>query len=150
MKAVPVPTVLLVEDSPLHQTLLANAFRKVGYSCTLDIQPDGEGAWAAIQRMRRQRRELWPRFAVIDLGLPGMTGIELIDRIRHEPGFEDWPIVVLTASTDPEDLAESLMAHATSYVVKPSGAEHYPDLARTILDNVGEVVAKGSRDRARP
>jgi len=134
------PLVLLVEDSPVQQRLIMEAFKAVGYSARFDVQGDAAGAWAAVDAMLRRRPETWPRFAIVDISLPGMSGIDLVDRIRHEGKLTHWPIVMLTSSTDPDDKAESYMAEATAFFAKPQQGESYQDVARAILGSLGRTV----------
>src|ERR1041385_7695833 len=119
------PLVLIVEDSKVHQRLIMEAFKASGYTTRFDVQGDAAGAWAAVDAMVRTARSEWPRFAIVDIGLPGMSGIDLVDRIRHEARLDRWPIIILTASTDPDDRAESVMEEATAFFTKPTGAAGY-------------------------
>jgi two-component system response regulator PhoP len=129
--------VLVVEDSAVHQGLLAEAFKASGQEAHLVFHADAGGAWATIERMLYQARTDWPDFAIIDIGLPGMSGIELVDRIRQLRHVDGWPIVMLTASQDPDDRRESLLAKATGYFVKPTTAAGYRQLVGEILEFLG-------------
>lgn len=126
--------IMVVEDSPVHGKLLLNALKNTGKTPVVDLQEDAEGAWAQIERMRRKPRPEWPVMAIVDLGLPGMGGIELVDRIRHERELNDWPVLVLTASEDPDDIKESMMARASGYIVKPHTGSGYTELANDIVE----------------
>jgi CheY-like chemotaxis protein len=128
--------VLVVEDSPVHQRLLVQAFQEARPGARLEVRGDAESAWEEIQGLRFQAHSHWPDFILIDVNLPGMSGIELLDRIRKLPRFEDLPIVVLTGSTDPEDQAESLLAEATLYAQKPTKGGWAP-LVGQVLDLLG-------------
>jgi DNA-binding response OmpR family regulator len=129
----------MVEDSAVHRRLLEEAFKAAGQPIKLEPHPDADSAWAAIDRLRFEAFTEWPDFAIVDIGLPGMSGIELVDRIRHLRHFDDWPIVILTSSQDPEDELESLLAKATGYFVKPTASAGYTALARDILRFLGYV-----------
>ncbi|HUR61756.1 MAG TPA: response regulator [Candidatus Thermoplasmatota archaeon] len=125
--------VLVVEDSVVHQRLLAHAFEAAGVPARLEVYGDAERAWGVLDRMKHQSSADWPDFALIDVGLPGASGIELVDRIRQSRHFDGWPVVVLTASEDPDDEREALLAQATGYFMKPSTASGYASLVRSIL-----------------
>jgi CheY-like chemotaxis protein len=144
---------LLVEDSTVHQRLLVEGFKAVGQPVRLDIHPNAESALEAVERMRFQSPAEWPHFAIIDVNLPGMSGIELADRIRHMRHFDGWPLVMLTASPDPEDRTESLLAHATGYFLKPTTGDGYIQLVRDILRFIisgadASAPKKGERPKA--
>jgi CheY-like chemotaxis protein len=127
------PLVLLVEDDPVHQRLVAKAFEENGTPVRLRVHADAESGWADIETLRALPAAQWPAFAIIDIGLPGTSGIDLVDRIRQVSHFDAWPVVMLTGSQDPEDRVEALLAHATGYFAKPAKPAGYPELARQIL-----------------
>jgi CheY-like chemotaxis protein len=131
-----------VVDSDVHQRLLTEAFRVAGQPVQLEMHGDAASAWAAIERLRFLSPEQWPEFAVVDIGLPGASGIELVDRIRQARHLDDWPVVILTASKDPDDRAEALLAKATGYYVKPSSGAGYVALVRDLLRDLGYHAAR--------
>lgn len=143
-------TALLVEDSAVHQRLLAEAFKAAGQPVHLLAHGDAESAWATLERMRYLNPNEWPDFAIIDIGLPGMSGIDLADRIRQQRHFDAWPVVILTASHDPDDRTEALMAKATGYFTKPTSPGGYTALARDILAFLGRSPRHGSKVPAHP
>ncbi len=100
--------ILLVEDDVGLQTSLAEILRDAGYA--VDVSGDGvEGLFFA---------EEYPLdLAIIDLGLPGISGLELIRRLRgKERGF---PILILTARSGWQDKVEGLEAGADDFLTKP-------------------------------
>lgn len=104
--------ILLVEDeAPLRETLAARLKRE-GYA--VDTAADGEeGLFLG--------KEVPFDLAIIDLGLPKMNGMELIQRLREENCR--FPILVLTARTSWQDKVEGLTSGADDYVVKPFHVE---------------------------
>jgi CheY-like chemotaxis protein len=141
--------VLLVEDSPVHQRLLLAAFKEVP-QVRVEAHADAESAWAALNGLIASPLAQWPDFALIDIGLPGASGIELVDRIRQSRHFEELPLLVLTASEDPEDQTESLLARADGFFRKPATASGYASLVKGILGFLGDGTApKKAARRAR-
>ncbi len=104
--------ILVVEDEDRLREQLAGKLKQVGYA--VEQAPDGEeGLYLG--------EELPLDLAIIDLGLPGMSGIELIRRLRQaDKGF---PILILTARGNWQDKVEGLEAGADDYVVKPFHVE---------------------------
>lgn len=100
--------ILIVEDDPQLQDSVASLLREAGYA--VDVSSDGtEGLYFG---------EEYPvDLAVIDLGLPGLSGIELIRRLRASE--RDFPILILTARSDWQDKVEGLEAGADDYLTKP-------------------------------
>lgn len=102
--------VLLVEDNPDERWLLAETLRGRGHTVT--AAEDAESAWDAY-------REMIPELLVLDWGLPGMSGLELCQRVRSLGETRQSVIVVVTARDSPEDLRKVLEAGADDYVAKP-------------------------------
>jgi two-component system KDP operon response regulator KdpE len=103
--------VLLVEDDPLLRRSLTLNLAARGY--TLDETGNGEDA------LRIAGRNL-PDVVFVDLGLPGISGLDVIRRLRE---WSDVPIIVLSARGAERDKVEALDAGATDYVTKPFGIE---------------------------
>ncbi len=104
--------VLVIEDEPALREQLAAALRHSGH--TVDAAADGtEGLYAL--------REYPADLAIIDLGLPGIPGLELIRTARQEG--RRLPILILTARDRWQDKVEGLEAGADDYVTKPFQVE---------------------------
>jgi two-component system response regulator PhoP len=104
--------VLIIEDDQALGRALAKQLNEAGYN--VDIAEDGrEGLYYATE---------YPiDLAIVDLGLPTMTGLELIQAVRQQG--QDYPILVLTARDRWQDKVEALKIGADDYVVKPFHVE---------------------------
>jgi DNA-binding response OmpR family regulator len=100
--------VLLAEDDAAIAEPLSRALQREGYE--VDVAGDGR---ATLERVRRGQVDL----LVLDLGLPGMDGLDVCRRLR--PDFPDLPVLMLTARTDEVDFVVGLDAGADDYVGKP-------------------------------
>lgn len=98
----------IVEDEQLLRDHLADGLRSAGYS--VEVAKDGEEGWYLVQ-------EFGLDLVVVDLGLPKLSGIELIRRTREIKNAV--PILVLTARGNWQDKVEALEIGADDYVVKP-------------------------------
>jgi two-component system, OmpR family, response regulator PhoP len=104
--------ILLVEDeAPLRETLAARLKRE-GYA--VDVAADGEEGLF-------QGKEVPFDVAIIDLGLPNMSGMELIQKLRAHGA--KYPMLVLTARSSWQDKVEGLKSGADDYLVKPFHVE---------------------------
>ena len=104
--------ILLVEDeAPLRETLAARLKRE-GYA--VDVAADGEEGLF-------QGKEVPFDVAIIDLGLPNMGGMELIQKLRAHGA--KYPVLVLTARSSWQDKVEGLKSGADDYLVKPFHVE---------------------------
>jgi two-component system, OmpR family, KDP operon response regulator KdpE len=103
--------VLVVEDEPPILRALGTNLRVRGYA--VDLAPTGEDALVLAARHR-------PDAVILDLGLPGISGIEVIDGLR---GWSAVPIIVLSARGAEHDKVAALDAGADDYVTKPFGMD---------------------------
>ncbi len=101
--------ILVVDDEPQILRALAANLRARGYA--VDLAGTGEAALTLAQRHR-------PDAVILDLGLPGMDGLEVIQGLR---GWTDVPIVVLSVREREADKVAALDAGADDYVTKPFG-----------------------------
>ncbi len=102
-------SILVVDDEPQLRRALRVNLQARGFD--VEEAPDGETAL----RVAAARR---PDLALVDLGLPGISGLEVIAGIR---GWSDLPIIVLSVRGAEEDKIEALDAGADDYVTKPFG-----------------------------
>jgi CheY-like chemotaxis protein len=114
--------VLLVEDNPSDVDLMKRAFRKARILNELVVAQDGEEAvdylWGTGKWAGRDVDEL-PAIALMDLNLPGISGIEVLRRIREDPHTRRLPVVILTSSREEQDRAAGYDAGVNSYLCKP-------------------------------
>jgi two-component system response regulator PhoP len=99
---------LIVEDHIGMADQLAKGFSERGYSAKV-VDNGEEGLFEA--------QEIDYTLAVVDLGLPGMSGLQLIKRLRQSGN--QLPVIVLTARTDVETIVQAMEAGADDYLKKP-------------------------------
>ena len=109
--------VLLVEDAEIHVEFTRRAFAEQGLDGALRVVRDGESALAVLGDTGTAP----PRLVLLDLGLPRMSGFEVLDAVRHhpDPRVRRTPVVVLTTSRAPDDVARAYDLHASAFVSKP-------------------------------
>jgi two-component system, OmpR family, response regulator PhoP len=117
---------LVVEDEAALRELLKARLVEAGFS--VDVAKDGEeGLFAALE---------YPLdVAVVDLGLPGIPGLELIRRVRA--ARKTYPILILTARDNWQDKVEGLQAGADDYVAKPFHFEELLARLQALLRRAG-------------
>jgi CheY-like chemotaxis protein len=120
--------ILVVEDNPQDLELLLRALKKANLGNRIEVARDGaealefilcEGAHAA------RRIEDVPKVILLDLKLPKVDGLEVLQRIRSDPRTKTIPVVVLTSSKEQRDLVESYRLGVNSYVVKPVSFDQF-------------------------
>ena len=123
---------LLAEDEDVLRNQLLEILERHGY--TVDFAEDGARALALGEE---QQYDL----AVIDLGLPKLSGIGVINRIREQG--RDYPVLILTARGDWQDKVEGLSAGADDYLVKPF---HVQELLARIAALIRRASGAVTRD----
>jgi two-component system, OmpR family, response regulator MtrA len=131
--------VLVVEDERAIADLVGLYLRRDGFG--VHVETDGGAGLAAVRRLR-------PVAVVLDVGLPGMDGIEVCRRLRAD---QDWtPVLFVTARDDEVDRILGLEMGADDYVTKPFSPRELVARVRTVLRRAGggpgrvEVLSLGS------
>jgi len=115
-------TILLVEDNPNDEELTLRALRKANIANEVAVARDGQEALDFLFGTGKYAgREVptMPAVVLLDLKLPKLNGIDVLQRIRADPRTRLVPVVVLTSSSEDEDMVRSYQSGANSYVRKP-------------------------------
>jgi two-component system response regulator len=113
--------ILLVEDNPQDVELTLRALRKHNLANRVQVGRDGVEALEMIFATGPQNEPLMANLKVIllDLKLPKISGLEVLQRIKSETRTKSIPVVVLTSSHEDRDIKECYDLGVNSYVVKP-------------------------------
>jgi two-component system response regulator len=112
-------TVLLVEDNPDDEALTLNAFEKGAVPHLMVVMRDGAEALAYLHGDADGRgKAALPSLILLDLKLPKLSGLEVLQRLRAHPRTRLVPVVVLSSSDEPADQLDSYRLGANSYVRK--------------------------------
>lgn len=128
-------TILLVEDNPDDVELTLRAFRKANIQNEVIVARDGVEAldylFATGAHAGRDRDDL-PEVVLLDLKLPKLDGLEVLERIRADELTRCLPVVILTSSSEEQDLAASYRRGANSYIPKPVDFGEFAEAARQL------------------
>lgn len=120
--------ILLIEDTPADAELFSWIIRKDNPFLDISIASDGQEALDLFfdegGNFQGSETEL-PKLVLLDLKLPKISGLEVLEKMKHNEATRNLPIVVLTSSEEDKDIEESYSRGANSYVVKPIGCEEY-------------------------
>lgn len=109
--------VLLVEDDADHAELVRRGLAGQGPRVELTVCVDAE---SALDTLRHPGGEGGPHLVLLDLRLPGMTGLQLLRELKGSPELAEVPCVVLTTSEAEGDVARARELAASRYLVKPA------------------------------
>ncbi len=122
--------ILLVEDNPVDLDLTLRAFKTRKLTNPIEIARDGEEALAYIEKWKNG--ETVPVLILLDLNLPKVNGLEVLEAIKKHPEFRTIPVVVLTTSFESGDVKKSYQLGANSYIVKPVSFDKFIEVATQI------------------
>lgn len=122
--------ILLVEDNPVDLDLTLRAFKRRNLANPVQVARDGQEALDWIPRW--ETGEPLPLVILLDLKLPRVSGLEVLQRLRDNPVSKDLPVVVLTSSSEDQDVQAAYHHHANSYIIKPVNFEKFSEVATQI------------------
>jgi two-component system, cell cycle response regulator DivK len=117
--------ILIVEDNDKNLKLVRDVLQVKGYA-TVEAGNAEDGIVLA--------RERGPDLILMDIQLPGMSGIEAIGVLRAEPATAAIPVVAVTASVMPQDRNKITEAGFDAYIGKPINLKEFLDTVRTMLE----------------
>jgi len=123
-------TILLVEDNPNDELLTLRALKKSKVANGVVVAHDGAEAldylFGAGEYAERDISIL-PTVVLLDLKLPKIDGLEVLERIRADERTQLLPVVILTSSDEEQDIVESYKLGANSYIRKPVDFDQFAE-----------------------
>ena len=124
--------ILIIEDDPLMSRMYQKIFSLEGY--TVEIAVDGlEG----LEKTRSQK----PTLVLLDIMMPKMNGIQVLEKLKLDPETKKIPVVILTNLAGSRDAENAMLKGAVKYIVK---SEYEP---KQIIDMVKEILTGYTRDQ---
>ena len=120
--------ILIIDDSPTDIELTIMALEATGQEISVHTATDGKSALAMLS----SGHEL-PAFILLDMKMPGMSGVEVIRKIRAGDRLRDIPVVVVTSTSLESDRAEAIASGASDYMQKPLALAQFSKALEAIL-----------------
>ncbi|MGJ7580101.1 response regulator [Variovorax sp. RHLX14] len=119
--------ILLVEDDKRDLELTLIALERSQLANDVVVMRDGAHALDYLRRDGEYagRAEGNPAVVLLDLKLPKVTGLEVLEAVRADPALRSIPIVMLTSSQEEADVVKSYQLGVNAYVVKPVNFDHF-------------------------
>jgi CheY-like chemotaxis protein len=129
-------TILQVEDDPNDVFLFKHAMRKVELANPIQVVSDGQEAidyLSGAGKFADREQYPLPGLVLLDLKLPFVMGLDVLQWIRKQPGLAP-VVIILTASAEDEDIASAYRLGANAFVTKPSEACKLQEIGKAIKD----------------
>jgi two-component system response regulator len=126
--------ILMVEDNPDDELLTLDALQTAGTACEIAVTRDGAEAidFLFCQGAYAGRSRAQPCLVLLDLKLPKLSGFDVLNRIRADDRTRFMPVVLLTASSQDEDMIRGYASGANSFVRKPVQFERFLEAMRSV------------------
>ena len=127
--AVEPKTILLVEDNADDEQLTLRAMRQSDIPNIIRVARDGA---EALDKLFGAGQDYLPDLVLLDLKLPKVNGLEVLQKIRANENTKTLPVVILTSSDEERDIVESYELGANSYIRKPVDFDQFIDAVRQL------------------
>ena len=122
----------MAEDDENDAYFLKRAFLQAGINAPIEFVQNGEKAVAYLTGRGDGERESLPKLMLLDLKMPGMSGIEFLQWLRQQPGYGSTRVVILTSSSLTRDVNAAYQAGANSFLIKPVDFERFVEITSAL------------------
>ncbi len=123
--------ILYIEDNEDYIDFVKRALKKVDNNITITIATDGKTALSAVTNASANVNY---KLILLDIDLPGLTGIELVQKIRAQKALAYTPIIMLSTSDNPKDIVACYQRGANAYLVKPVGIQPLVNTLKSVCE----------------
>jgi CheY-like chemotaxis protein len=126
---------LLVEDSVADAELTMDTLSE-GRISNLHIHwvRNGEEAMAFLRREGEHAAAPRPDLILLDLNMPRMNGLEVLEQVKQNPAWRRIPVVMMTTSSDDKDVLSAYSRHVNCFVTKPLDFDEFIEAVRSVED----------------
>ena len=125
-------SVLLCDDDPVDVFIVTRAIERSNAPISLNVTSDGDEAIRYLKSCEPNGVNQRPQVILLDLRMPRKTGFEVLDFIKSEPALRQIPVIVLSASSNLNDIEQSYQRQAAAYIQKPDKPEEMTDIIRSL------------------
>jgi len=134
--------VLLVEDEPADAYLVQLAFQESQLDIELQRVVDGREALSYLRKEPPFAAALRPGLILLDLNMPGMSGLEFLSVIKADKDLKRLPVVILTTSDSDKDIAGCYEMGASGYITKPIDIDRFIQVIKGLGDYWLNILKK--------
>jgi CheY-like chemotaxis protein len=138
--------ILLAEDNEFDVHLTEAAFRDARVPNRVHRVPDGEAAIAFLKRTGEHGYAPRPDLILLDLNMPKMSGLEVLEAIKADPQLKNIPVVIVSGNSSEAEIRRAYELQASSFVVKPLEVDEYFAAIRSLKElwfHAASLVPRG-------
>jgi chemotaxis family two-component system response regulator Rcp1 len=124
--------ILLVEDNEGDILLTLEAFKELKVSNTVAVVRDGAEAIEFLKKEGQFINCVMPNLILLDINMPRLNGIEVLEFIKNDEKLKKIPVVMLTTSSSDADIAACYERSANCFITKPMDFEKFLDIVQSI------------------
>ena len=113
------PYILMLEDDSEDRYLTESTFKEIGYNVRLEFLTHGAEVMKHLNQCENDRGAV-PDIILLDKNVPTGSGIEVLKELKSHPRYKTIPVVMISGSAFPNEVAESYRLGVNSYILKPS------------------------------
>jgi CheY-like chemotaxis protein len=125
-------SILLVEDNEGDILLTLEAFSELNVRTSINVVRDGADALAFLRKEGKYAACEVPRLILLDINMPGMNGIELLEHIKSDELLKRIPVLMLTTSSSSADIRACYDRSANCFITKPIDFGKFLEVVRSI------------------
>ena len=132
--------ILMVEDNEGDIVLTVQALKEAKINNQINVVRDGEAAIQYLHKEGQYTDAATPDLILLDINLPKMNGIEVLEELKRDELLKVIPVVMLTTSDSEKDVFASYQNHANCYITKPVNFENFMEVIQKIKDFWIDIV----------
>jgi len=127
-------TLLLVEDDPGHARLIERNLRRAHLPYDIVLLHDGQAALDYLLQVQEEPGARRPQsfLVLLDLNLPGWSGLQLLARLKSDTPTKHIPVIILTTTDDPHEIEQCYALGCNVYLTKPVAYDQFVEMIRRL------------------
>ncbi len=128
------PTLLVVKDDPGHARLIERNLRRAHFPSTIVHLCDGQAALDYLSQARETRGARHPLscLVLLDLNLPGWSGVEILARLKSDTRTKHIPVIILTTTDAPHEIEHCYALGCNAYLTKPIAYDQFVEVMQQL------------------
>lgn len=127
-----VVTIVMIEDDEGHARLIEKNIRRAGVTNEIRHFKDGNSACAYFSAIKEESSGSRPVLVLLDLNLPDMSGIDILEILKSDRYLKLAPVIVLTTTDDQVEIKRCYELGCNVYITKPVDYEHFAHAIRQL------------------